>query len=328
MLGKLGYMPPEQLQPRSELTRAADVYATGVILWELVAGRRLFPNDGYEIPSLILKGVIQPPSIHRRRRDETLRTEEMDAMDRLDAIVLRAIDRDPSRRFPTARDMAEEVEAAVGPAPQSAMGAWVEMLAMDALSERTARVAEIERQSVTLDSGSRSVSTALTAAARRGPLRVGDTAPDIDAMTTTGARFILSNPRRTCMCTVIYFFPKAFTPLCGQEARGFRDNHEELSLAGAELVGISTDDYKTQCAFATSVGARFPMIADADGTVSRAYGVLWPIVGRAKRITFVVDDSRKVLAVFRHELRITRHRDDVLLFVDRLFQDRRARARG
>jgi alkyl hydroperoxide reductase subunit AhpC len=69
------------------------------------------------------------------------------------------------------------------------------------------------------------------------------------------------------------------------------------------------------------------MIADADGAVSRAYGVLWPIVGRAKRYTFVVDGSRRVLAVFRHELRIAKHRDDVLLFVDPHFHDRRAGAR-
>jgi serine/threonine-protein kinase len=220
MLGKLGYMSPEQVQPQGEVTRAADVYATGVVLWELIAGRRLFPNDGYEIPSLILQGVIEPPSLHRRRRDETLRTEEMAVTDRLDAIVLRAIDRDPSRRYPTARQMAEEVESAIAAAPQSAVGAWVETLAMDALSERTARVAEIERHSVRLDSVPRPMVTAPAVAARRGALRVGDTAPDIDAMTTTGARFVLSSPR-ACTCTVIYFFPKAFTPLCEQETRLF-----------------------------------------------------------------------------------------------------------
>jgi peroxiredoxin len=102
----------------------------------------------------------------------------------------------------------------------------------------------------------------------------------------------------------------------------FRDSHAELALAGAGIVGISTDDHDTQCAFARSLQANFPMIGDSDGAISRAYGVLWPIIARPKRFTFVVDRALKVLAIFRHELQVGKHRDDVLLFVDRLFRGR------
>ena len=95
----------------------------------------------------------------------------------------------------------------------------------------------------------------------------------------------------------------------------FRDNHAELALAGARIVGISTDDHETQCKFAASTGVPFAMIADADGSIARAYGVLWPLIRKPRRVTFVLDRSRKVLATFRHEIRVGRHRDDVLRFL-------------
>src|SRR5689334_242822 len=112
-------------------------------------------------------------------------------------------------------------------------------------------------------------------------LRVGDVAPAIDATTTLGERFVLSDQQG--LCTVLYFFPKAFTPGCTKETRSFTNNHAELALAGATVVGVSTDDYETQCAFAKSLQATFPILADADGSISRAYDVLWPILGVPKR---------------------------------------------
>jgi hypothetical protein len=55
-------------------------------------------------------------------------------------------------------------------------------------------------------------------------LKPGDIAPDIDALASDGARFRLS-AQATKLCTVVYFFPKAFTPGCTKEARRFRDNY-------------------------------------------------------------------------------------------------------
>ena len=151
-------------------------------------------------------------------------------------------------------------------------------------------------------------------------LSAGDAAPEIDADSTGGGRFVLSKSERHC--TIVYFFPKAFTPGCTKETKLFRDNHMELSLAGAGVVGISTDSHKTQCEFAESTRAPFPMIADEDRSISRAYGVLWPLIGVPHRVTFVVDPGMKILAVFKHELNVIKHRDDVLLFVDALFRAR------
>ncbi len=153
-------------------------------------------------------------------------------------------------------------------------------------------------------------------------LKVGDTAPEIDAVTSTGERFVLS--KQEGLCTVIYFFPKAFTPGCTVETKLFRGNHVELMLAGANVVGVSTDDLDTQCDFARSMQAPFPLIGDRDRSICRAYDVLWPLIGVAHRVTYVVSPAQRIEAVFHHELDVKAHRDDVLRFVNTAFQTQRS----
>ncbi len=167
-------------------------------------------------------------------------------------------------------------------------------------------------------------------------LKVGDSAPPIVAVASDGKRFTLYE--QGGLCTVIYFFPKAFTPGCTVETREFRKHYTELELAGVTLVGVSTDDRDTQCRFATSLEAPFPLLGDHDRSISRAYDVLWPLVGVAHRVTYVVardqpggrpgasadvdaaDPRWRVQAVFHHELKISAHRDEVLRFVNTRFQ--------
>lgn len=153
-------------------------------------------------------------------------------------------------------------------------------------------------------------------------LKAGDTAPEIDALASNGERFRLS-AQGSRLCTVVYFFPKAFTPGCTKETIRFRDNYAELAIAGAAVVGVSTDDHDTQCRFAQSLSAPFPMIADADKSIARAYGVLMPLIGLPRRVTFIVNPLRTIEAVFEHNVQIARHRDDVLRFVDRLYRAKR-----
>jgi peroxiredoxin len=145
-------------------------------------------------------------------------------------------------------------------------------------------------------------------------LKVGDIAPEIDAVTTDGSRFVLS--RATGLCTIVYFYPKAFTPGCTAEAENFRDNRAELLMAGANIVGISADDVATQCRFADQIGTRFPLIADPQGTLTRAYRVKWSILGIARRVTFVIGSGRRVEAVFQHRSFVPFKPGDRLAFVD------------
>ncbi len=156
-------------------------------------------------------------------------------------------------------------------------------------------------------------------------LKVGERAPAIDAMTSSGTRFVLAE--QIGLCTVIYFFPKSFTPGCTTETKSFRDNHVELEFAGVNVVGISTDDLTTQCNFARSIKTPFPLIGDNDSAICRAYDVLWPLIGVAKRVTYVISPEQQIEAVLRHEIDVKSHRDDVLRFVNIKFLNLRKTSR-
>ena len=144
-------------------------------------------------------------------------------------------------------------------------------------------------------------------------IAVGDLAPEIDLDASDGTRFLLSAHRGRTV--VVYFFPKAFSPGCTRESLRFRDNAPDLGTLGADVVGISTDDLATQCEFAAELKVSFPLVADVGGHVTRAWGVRWPILGLARRVTFVVGRDGRVEAVFQHEIQVNRHLDGVLAFL-------------
>ncbi|WP_437537898.1 serine/threonine-protein kinase [Sorangium sp. So ce726] len=130
--GKLSYMAPEQLRG-APLTRRADIYAASVVLWEVLTGKRLFTGEcDAEIFGRILEGVVQPPSVYG------------DVPKALDEVVLRGLDRDPSRRYATALEMAAALEEALPPASPRAVGAWVEATAGTLLEARAKSLAAIE----------------------------------------------------------------------------------------------------------------------------------------------------------------------------------------
>ena len=123
--GKLAYMAPEQLalQP---VTPRSDLYAVGVVLWELIASRRLFDSpDGATTIEKVLKGPIVPPS--RYASNVPLALEQL---------VLRSLSRDPAERFATGAEMAAELAACIPPAEPGEIGHWVEAAGTDTAARR------------------------------------------------------------------------------------------------------------------------------------------------------------------------------------------------
>jgi len=143
-------------------------------------------------------------------------------------------------------------------------------------------------------------------------LKVGDVAPPLEGRTADGRVVSLEALRGKPV--VVYFFPKAFTPVCTVETKGFRDNYEDLKQYGFEVIGVSTDAPDTQCRFAEAHGVAYPMLGDSDKKVTRAYGVLWPLLPVARRVTYVLDERHVVVAVFHHEFQANKHLDDVIRF--------------
>ncbi len=134
--GKLAYMGPEQLTG-APLSRSSDVYSAAVVLWEALTGTRLFDGDNEaRVMSSVLAGNPPPPS-HM----------VPEIPPQLDDVVMRGLDRDPQKRFKTAREMALALEAVVRSASATDVGAWVERLAHSSLAKRASQVKDLESSS-------------------------------------------------------------------------------------------------------------------------------------------------------------------------------------
>jgi len=96
---------------------------------------------------------------------------------------------------------------------------------------------------------------------------------------------------------VVYFYPKDETGGCNAEAEAFRDAKPELDKLGAKLVGVSLDTVEAHKAFAEGHQLNFPLIADPEQKVTKAFGV--PVQeGYADRVTFVFGPDGKLAKVW------------------------------
>jgi thioredoxin-dependent peroxiredoxin len=127
-------------------------------------------------------------------------------------------------------------------------------------------------------------------------LRAGDPAPDFAGTTAAGRPISLGEFRGRRL--ILYFFPKAGTPGCTAETRGFSEHYEEFARAGAEVVGISADSGPVQAKFSDRCGAQFPFVADADKSIARRYEVLG-LLGLARRTTFLIDARGRIEEIIR-----------------------------
>jgi len=131
------------------------------------------------------------------------------------------------------------------------------------------------------------------------PLRAGDPAPDFALPDQHGRVRSLVDYRGRWL--VLYFYPRDNTPGCTAEACGFRDQHDELSVLGAEVVGVSTDDTGRHRRFAERHALGFSLLADTDGAVARRYGALWRLgpLRVARRHSFLIDPEGRIAHVYR-----------------------------
>ncbi|HEY6556921.1 MAG TPA: serine/threonine-protein kinase [Polyangiaceae bacterium] len=136
---KLPYTAPEQLSGGT-VTRQADVYAASVVIWEALTGYRLFRGEHHAaIIAAVLQQPVSPPS-----------RLAPDVPPELDRIVMRGLQRSPALRYGTALEMARELEQYTLSAPNTEVGAWVQLLASEELARRAALITEIESASQTV----------------------------------------------------------------------------------------------------------------------------------------------------------------------------------
>lgn len=125
------------------------------------------------------------------------------------------------------------------------------------------------------------------------PLAVGTNAPAFTAKDTNGNTVSLSDFAGKTV--VLYFYPKDDTPGCTKQACSFRDAQADYQGKDVVVLGVSKDDEASHQAFTQKYSLNFPLLADTDGAIIKAYDVDGG--GYAKRVTYVIDGSGKIIHV-------------------------------
>jgi len=151
-------------------------------------------------------------------------------------------------------------------------------------------------------------------------LKVGDEAPDFEAVASDGRRLRLSDFKNRRV-VVLYFYPRDFTRICTAEACGFRDMSEVLGEKDVQVIGVSLDADESHRVFASRHKLPFPLISDRDRALSTRYGAmtaLRSLMGLMRRVTYVIDKRGRVAGVFTAQLRAETHVDGVRELVSKL----------
>jgi peroxiredoxin Q/BCP len=126
-----------------------------------------------------------------------------------------------------------------------------------------------------------------TAQALGGKLpAINQPAPEFILPTNTGdGKIALADLRGKWV--VLYFYPKDFTSGCTIEARRFQQDLPKYLDKNTQIIGISADDIDSHAEFCDSEGLKFPLLADTNGAVSKAYGSWIGYV--SMRHSFIID---------------------------------------
>lgn len=141
-----------------------------------------------------------------------------------------------------------------------------------------------------------SLSTISPALALGGPQpTIGAPAPEFTLPTNSGDGTVSLSDYRG-QWVVVYFYPQDFTPGCTLEARRFQQDLPKYIDRQTQVLGISADDVDSHEEFCDAEGLRFPLLADVDGNVSKAYGS-W-LGYRSLRHTYIIDPDGILQARF------------------------------
>ncbi|MCS6783311.1 MAG: peroxiredoxin, partial [Gloeomargarita sp. SKYG98] len=113
----------------------------------------------------------------------------------------------------------------------------------------------------------------------------------------------------------LYFYPKDFTSGCTLEARRFQADWPEYQKRGVQILGVSADSVDSHRQFCDKEGLKFPLLADTDGAVSRAYGSWLGFI--SLRHTFIIDPNGIIRARFV-KVNPAIHSQEVLATLDAL----------
>lgn len=146
-------------------------------------------------------------------------------------------------------------------------------------------------------------------------LKPGDKAPSFSAPSWDGSTVKLSDFSGS-KNIVLFFYVRDNTTGCIREARSLNDALAELTKRSAVVIGVSTDGVESHERFAANNELTFPLLADPDGKIAKAYGVLRE-TGRAARATFLIGKDGTILHAWP-KVSITGHAAGIMAKLDEL----------
>jgi peroxiredoxin Q/BCP len=146
-------------------------------------------------------------------------------------------------------------------------------------------------------------------------LQIGDLAPDFTLPSDQHESISLRDLRGKKV--ILYFYPKDNTPACTKEACDFRDSLPDFSAQNTVVLGVSKDSAIKHDKFKQKFGLPFTLLADENGNVCEAYGIInkKSLFGKTflgiQRSTFLIDETGVIRAIWR-KVKVAGHVQQVL----------------
>ncbi len=137
-------------------------------------------------------------------------------------------------------------------------------------------------------------------------LKVGDKAPDFTLPSTGDGQFNLYKDQKG-RPTILFFYPRDFTPGCTTEVCSFRDYIEEFKKTDIDVFGISTDGVESHKRFKEAHDLPFELLSDVKGKVAKMYGAKVQFLNITRRITFMLDEDQRITNIFNNMFAANEH---------------------
>ncbi len=132
-------------------------------------------------------------------------------------------------------------------------------------------------------------------------IEIGNLIPKVNGLDQLGETIHLADHKGKK--TVIYFYPKDDTPGCTAQACNIRDNYELLLEKNIRIIGVSADSSSSHAKFTKKYDLPFPLIADTDKEIIKAFGV-WgekKFMGKTydgiHRTTFLANELGEIVSI-------------------------------
>lgn len=153
--------------------------------------------------------------------------------------------------------------------------------------------------------------------------RLGEPAPDFEALTTHGT-LRLSDFKGSWL--ILFSHPADFTPVCTTEFIGFTEIFPELKKRNVQLLGLSIDSIYSHIAWLRNIEQNFgvkvpfPVIADINKEVATKYGMIMPGESKTEtsRCVFFIDPNGILRAIIYYPLTTGRNMQEILRVIDAL----------